>query len=627
MTSVKLTYAFLVDTQGRLPLSYHLKCKFPSCILPGWTMTRNGSITYFDIFEHSTNGILVTDKKGFIRFFNPQAQRILGFLTEQHKGRFISDFLPLTGPQILYSIKSAKPKIGHHIIGKEVDLVLNISPIWKKGLIIGAVCNFQERGEFEVTAKKLDSYRRLNRQLETIIKASSDGIWVCDGDGKVININEASARLNGIQPEEVIGKNISELTEEGLFDRSVTLEVLETRRQVSLMQYISRTGHFLLATGTPVHDEDGNIFLVVVNERDMTQLNRIQSELEQSNMVAAKIKDELTELSLRDLKEQAIVAESHEMKQVLQASLKLARLDASNILLLGETGTGKGLLAKFIHKNSPREKAPFIQINCAALPETLLEAELFGYEKGAFTGAQEQGKAGLFELADGGTLFLDEIGELPLILQAKLLKYLDDSEIMRLGAVRARRIDCCIIAATNQNLDNWVRKRRFRRDLYYRLNTFTLRIPPLRSRPEDIFDLVHFLVRKYNRRYGVRKRIRPEGLQILQKYEFPGNVRELENIVRKAVVMTEEEFIDEALRKSIRMNVVFRGEGMGPGALSDSSLAERLQRCEMEILQGARTHCRSTREMAARLGISQPTVVRKLKKYGIPPPSDALVYQ
>jgi PAS domain S-box-containing protein len=589
-------------------------------------MDEKEPITYRDIFQHSSHGVIVTDAEGHICFFNPQAERILGFSADRDRGCFISDLLPLTGPQVVKCLKTGRPNLGHHIIGKQVDLVINITSICRGKRIIGAVCNFQEREEFEVTAKKLDSYRRLNRQLETIFEASSDGIWVCDGSGTVIDINNASARLNGIESADVVGKSVVALAENGLFDRSVTVEVLETKRQVTLMQYIPRTGSHLLATGTPVFDENGEVLLVVVNERDLTQLNRIRRELEQSHMVTEKFKEELAELSLRQLQGEEVVAESEEMQQVLRVSLKLARLDASNILLLGESGTGKGLLSKFIHKNSPRQNEPFIQINCAALPETLLEAELFGYERGAFTGARKQGKAGLFELADGGTLFLDEIGDLPLPLQAKLLKYLDDKEIMRLGAVKPRKIDCAIIAATNRNLEQRVRKRRFRRDLYYRLNTFTVRIPPLRRRPEDVFELVHSLLGKYNRRYGVNKRIRTEGLQALQNYGFPGNVRELKNLMKKAVVMNEETDIDGIVIQSLQLSFSPRNrENRPPGG--KGPLPERLQHYESEILREARGRCRSTREMATVLGISQPTVVRKMKKYQISPPSDAFMHQ
>lgn len=578
--------------------------------------TMPAPITYEQIFQFTSNGVVVTDAAGTIVHINKQGEKILGFSAGKHIGVFISEVLPLTGPQVISCLKTGQPKLGHHIIGKQVDLVLNITLVEEQGVIRGAICNFQEMRAFEATAKKLESYKQVNKQLETIFAASFDGIWVCNGQGKVISINEASERLNGIKAADVVGKNVKELLEFGLFDRSVTLEVLETKRQVSIMQHISKTDRFLLATGTPAFDEDGQIYLVVINERDMTDLNAMRQELEQSYMVTEKFKDELAELSMLELKGEEVVAESSEMRRILSVALKLARIGASNILLLGESGTGKGLLAKFIHHSSERRRSPFIQINCAALPESLLEAELFGYEKGAFTGAREQGKAGLFELAHGGTLFLDEIGDLPLQLQAKLLKCLDDHEILRLGATRSKKIDCLIIAATNQDLEIQVKKKRFRQDLYYRLNAFSIKIPPLRERSDDIFELTnHFLI-KYNKAYGMKKKIHADGLNMLQTYPFQGNIRELKNIIKRAVVMSETPVLDDFLGSTLKGdNTPDGGNGRQPSG--KESLNDELMSFEKEILKSAMMHCNSTRELAARLQISQPTIVRKMKKYGL----------
>jgi PAS domain S-box-containing protein len=573
-------------------------------------------LTYRQIFEATNNGVVVTDAKGHVAFINPPAEKILGFDPKHVRGKFIVDLLPLTGPHVMKCIDSGEPQLGRQIIGQQVNLVLNITAIVTHHRVAGAVCNFQEMGQFEQAARQLESYRHLNRQLETIFKASSDGIWVCDAAGIVINVNKASERLNGINASDAVGKPIRELLKIGLFDRSVTVEVLETRRQVSIMQYINRTDRHLLSTGTPVFDETGNISLVVVNERDMTQLNAIRRQLEQSHMEAEKIKDELAELSILELKNEEIVAESDAMRQLLRVALKLARIDASNILILGESGVGKGLLAKFIHKHGPRHKNPFIQINCAALPESLLEAELFGYERGAFTGAREKGKVGLFELAHEGTLFLDEIGELPLPLQAKLLKYLDDREIMRLGGVTSKTIDCTIVAATNKDLETEVKRRRFRQDLFYRLNAFTLVIPPLRSRPEDIFELVAHYLKKYNRTYRLKKRILPEGLAMLQGCSFPGNVRELKNLVKKAVVMSEKRDLDEFIERSLRAGESVKPFSEGPTRL-DGGLTKELERLERRILEKTMKRFRTTRDMAVALAVSQATVVRKLKKYGL----------
>jgi PAS domain S-box-containing protein len=572
-------------------------------------------ITHRQIFHATSNGVVVTDAAGLIQDMNRPAEAILGFTAAEHRGRFISDLLPLTGPQVMDCLRTGKPRLGHHILGKKVDLVLNITLVRSGRRIQGAVCNFQKMQEFENTAKKLDSYKRINKQLETIFTASSDGIWVCNGEGRVIDVNPASEALNGIRARDVVGRTMADLLSEGLFDQSVTLEVLDTGRQVSVMQFIRRTGRYLLATGTPVLDEDGSVFLVVTNERDMTQLNTIRKELDRTHMITEKMREELVDLSLRELREQQIVAESEKMRQIIQVALKLARMEASNILIQGESGTGKGLLAKFIHNNSGRRKNPFIQINCAALPENLLEAELFGYEKGAFTGASEKGKVGLFELAHEGTLFLDEIGDLPLPLQAKLLKYLDDREIIRLGGTRAKRIDCSIVAATNQNLEERVRKKRFRRDLYYRLNTFGIRIPPLRDRPEDILELVRFFLGRYNKAFRTKKQIRQAGMESILAHPFPGNVRELKSLIKQAVVIGEERTLDAHVQAGLKPT-----EPAHPAPARRQwprSLPAEVAGLEESLLRDACRRSRTTREVAGKLGISQSSVVRKMRRYGL----------
>ena len=574
----------------------------------------NPNITYEQIINSTNSGTIATDVSGTIVYINQQAEKMLGCNAEKHTGIFISELLPITGPQVMECLKTGTSKWGHHVIGEKLDMVLNITLIRQGIKIDGTVCNFQDMKQLKISPDEVESSSYLNQQLKTIFKASHDGIWVCDGHGKVIDINEASEKLNGIHAKHIIGKNVTDLVNGGLFDRSVTLEVLETKRQVSVIQEIKRTKKILLATGTPAFDDEGNIFLVVVNERDMTQLNAIQKQLEQSRMVTEKYKDKLAELSLLELKDQEIVAEDKKMRQVLHLALKLAHLSASDILILGESGTGKGLLAKFIHKNSNRSKKPFIQINCAALPENLLEAELFGYEKGAFTGARQEGKAGLFELAHEGTLFLDEIGDLPHSLQAKLLKYLDDHEIMRLGGLKSKKIDCTIIAATNRDLEGLVQQKRFRRDLFFRLNTFTIRIPALRERTDDIFELVSFYMQKYGKAYRLNRRISPDALKALQAYPFPGNVRELKNILKKAVVMSEHESVDEMINQSLSADA---GHCVTPSihAHQGKGMTDQIFDVEKEILQNAMTRCKSTREMARYLKISQPTVVRKLKKH------------
>ena len=579
-----------------------------------------GKPTHEEMLNASTNGVLATDAGGRIVFMNTRAREILGLDIRSSIGSHISKVLPLDRQVISVCLKNGTPLFGHQVPGKSPDIVVNITGIRRNGGIQGILCSFVKVEDLEISARKLESYKRLNKQWNAVFKSSSDGILVSDNKGNIIMMNEASEKLNGIEAKNVIGRNVIDFVKSGVFDRSVTMEVLETRRQVSIMQYISKTKKHLLVTGTPAFDEYGNIILIVVNERDMTQLDALKSQLEQSRMVTEKFRDELVGLSMLEMKKQEILADSTVMRETLVTALKLAQLDASNILVLGESGTGKGLLAKFIHNNSKRKGKPFVQINCAALPEGLLEAELFGYEKGAFTGAREHGKVGLFELAQGGTLFLDEIGDLPLSVQAKLLKYLDDNEIMRLGGVKPIKVDCTIIAATNRDIVRLTKTRAFRNDLFYRLNTFPVRIPPLRERREDIFGLVDHYLRKYNSEYGLRRRMSPDGFAALQAYPFPGNVRELKNTVKKAVVMSDKEVLDEFILKSLKNGAgVPKGAGIkSPGGLS---LNDEVLAVEKELLRSALPRCRSTREMADFLHVSQPTIVRKLKKHGLAFPS------
>ena len=451
--------------------------------------------------------------------------------------------------------------------------------------------------------------------LETIFTRSADGLLICDCQGRILKMNQAAERLNGIRATEVLGKDVRTLVKEGQINRSATQEVLETRRQVSLVQTTPRSGYSLLVTGTPVFDDAGEIAYVVVNERDISLIQDMKRQLAQVRQESEKMREELAELTLRELTDNDMVAQSPSMKHTVHLALKLARLGASNILLSGESGTGKGLLAKFIHKHSPRAEKPFIQINCAALPENLLEAELFGYEKGAFTGARETGKAGLFELAAKGTLFLDEIGEMSPAVQAKLLKYLDDQEILPLGSTRSKKIDCSVLAATNQDLLELTRKKRFRLDLFHRLNTFTLSIPPLRERPEDILELTRICLKRFNKKYNRRAHIGYRSLQALKTYAFPGNVRELINIVKQAVAMCDRRQLDDYL---IRLTDVPTCPDPGaPVKETGGGLVQTLESVEHDMLKQAAQRCRTTRQAAEFLGISQPTVVRKFKKYHV----------
>ncbi len=568
------------------------------------------------IIQAISSGVIVTDSTGRITLFNQKAEELTGFSADHAVGTDIRRVFP-EDIGFVRCLKTGQVQRSQLATVNKNQLAVDVTPLNPGGKFLGTIGNLRVLECSETAVQRSEPYKQLRKQLDAIIKGSSDGLWIYDNNGKVVNINTVSEMINGIRAKDVIGKSIYELIDEGIFEGVVTPEILRTKRQFSTMSYIKKTQKKVLVTGTPILDENGNVSLIVSNERDLTHWNAVKEDLEQSRRVAAKYKDELEELSLLELKQQEIVAASQEMRQVLRIGVKLARMGASNILIQGESGTGKGLLAKFIHDNGNRKSKPFIQINCAALPESLLEAELFGYEKGAFTGAREQGKIGLFELAHEGTLFLDEIGDIPLSVQAKLLKYLDDQEILPLGGIQRKKVDCSVIAATNRDLEQLTQQERFRQDLFFRLNTFMIQIPPLRHRPMDVVKMTEYFLNLYNQEYQVRRRISPEAILKLQVYKFPGNVRELQNIIKNAVVLSENDVLDDFFAGSI---------GSGPKKTSKDPtpitelqypirLQDKIGKVEKEILLDAFARFKSTRKIAQNIGTSQSSVTRKMKKY------------
>ncbi|WP_353117028.1 sigma 54-interacting transcriptional regulator [Nitratidesulfovibrio sp.] len=573
------------------------------------------------ILDAASYAVVALDLNCRVLYLNKSAKLFL-----HKRGRYVEDcigcdgdqILPLATPKVRKALSTAEFKAGvGRIVDKGNQLFYEITPLMQDGKLAGAVVSLQRPERFEQMACNLETYQNLALRLQTIFDSSSDGIWVSDENGVVLDINNASEKLNGVNAATLRGQNVRTLLERGLIDDSVTMRVLQTKRQQTIIQNIKKTGRQLLVTGTPAFNDRGELYLVVANERDITDLNVLQENLEQARRAQEKVQRELEGLTMLEYERGGVVAESKSMRRVLMTCLKLAQLEATTLLLLGESGTGKGLLAKFIHKSGPRQTKPFISVNCAALPDSLFEAELFGYEKGAFTGALETGRVGLMELAGDGTLFLDEVGEVSPSGQAKLLKALDEREFLPLGSSKPRPLECNIIAATNRDLKAMTEAKKFREDLLYRLKTFTVSIPPLRERREDLFELVTLLLKQNNERYGTHKRITPRFLDTLQQYPFPGNVRELTGLIRQGVVMCDDVVLDDFLEDQIG------SKAEQQDAEAATSLTAAVDAVEREMLIKARAVCHGTREMATYLGISQPTVVRKLRRHGIRPPRNA----
>ncbi len=460
---------------------------------------------------------------------------------------------------------------------------------------------------------RLKAQETLVHRLDSIIESSFDGLWICDPYGKVLRINKASERINGVTQEQVVGKEMKDLIAAGLIDRSVTLEVLEKRTTVTVIQNL-RNKKQILVTGNPVFNREGEIELVVVNEWDITNLNDLWNALQESRALASKYRDELSLRHSQDALLEEAVIRSEVMVRVFKTALKVAQVDTT-ILLQGESGVGKGFMAKLIHRASHRKDGPFIRVDCGAIPESLIESELFGYEKGAFTGARPEGKPGHFELARGGTLFLDEIGDLPANIQIKLLRFLEENEVVRIGGATPHKIDTRVVAATHQDLGQMMEQGSFRKDLFFRVNVIPISIPPLRERREDISAFISFFLNRYAAKYETDVKILPKTLDCLCRYSYPGNIRELSNLVERLVVLSHNQKIDvEDLPTHVRLSTDLDSLFFLP---DDLDLNRAIENLERRMIVHALKECGSQRKAAKILGIHQSSLARKVKRFGL----------
>ena len=462
---------------------------------------------------------------------------------------------------------------------------------------------------------RMRDYESLTLELQAIIDSSSDGLFVCDKDANVIRVNPASEKIHQRPAEDLIGRNMRELIPEGFIDKSAALEVTQTKQKVSLLQNMPGNRK-LISIGTPVFDHEGELIRVVVSERDITEIDRLQRELENQEAIKDQYRNQMLELQQSDWEQRKIIARSPNMIKALRQAMKVASAESS-VLILGESGVGKGLIADIIHKNSARARRPLIKINCGAIPESLIEAELFGYEKGAFTGASPGGKPGQFELANEGILFLDEIAELPLSAQVKLLRFLEDGHIIRLGGTEERSVDVRVLAATHRDLDDMVSRGAFRLDLYYRLNVIPIHVPALRERKDCLVPLIRHYIEHFASVTHEKKRLSRAAIDALANYSFPGNVRELMNICERLVVMSETEMIDLMdLPQKISGNIHQQLEPVQDWP-DDMTLQQAVESVELSLLSKAKERYRNQSDIAEALGVNQSTVARKLKRYGL----------
>lgn len=576
-------------------------------------MNHAGSVTA-DLLENILNsanfGLIAADREGQVTFVNLFARMVLDIHQDIEKNpAFIGDFDKGLWAEYQKIIKTGESQLNIPAMYRDNPLVSHRLPIVRDGEIIGAMSIFKHLEAYEELANDIFKLKEYTHEIEAIIESSYDGIYVTDGDANTIRVNSAYEKITGMKASELIGRNMEDLVREGYFDESVSLKVREERKPVTIRQTL-KSGKSILVTGNPIFDEGGRIKMIVTNVRDMTDLVELQQQLEYTKGMSSAYRDILKSMQKASVRDNDIIMVSEPMLHIQELLDRVRRTNAT-VLIYGETGVGKDRVAEEIHEKSDRaDSGIFVKINCGAIPETLLESELFGYERGAFTGARKEGKSGLFEVAHKGTLFLDEVESMPMLLQSKLLRVLQNFEITRVGGTKPIKVDVRLICASNQDLKELIAKKLFRADLYYRLNVIPIYIPPLRERRDDIPYLVHFFLNRYNKKHGTKKTISKEAMDHLLTYSWPGNVREVANVVERLVVITHGDYIvpanlpREIFEKSTRD---FMENGL--------TLKEQLEKIEISIIRKAIEKYGSARKAAPHLGMDSTSLTRKLKKY------------
>jgi transcriptional regulator with PAS, ATPase and Fis domain len=580
-------------------------------ILPRLFQQEEFSYLFKTILSSIPMGILIVNQERRIVQYNDKALQILKREGKELKNSPIDQLFE--SEYIDRVFKKGETILNQLHRTLQWRVMVGFNPIFNNDReVTGMIIVVQDLPMLEEMAMELDYVKDLNKDLQAILATIYDEILVVDDRGDLLRTSESN--ISGFWKgdlKDLIGQNLVELEKQGLFRPSVTRLVLEKKGKVSIIQE-GYKGKKVLAVGNPVYDEEGNLERIVIASRDITETSRLRTQLKQMKQLSEKYKKELNDLKIKESIQRNVIYCSPKIDRIMNSLKRIAQY-SSTVLLTGESGVGKEVFAKAIHQLGPRAKKPFLQINCGAIPESLLESELFGYEKGAFTGADPKGKIGYFRQADQGVLFLDEIGEMPLALQVKLLRVLQEREVIPIGGVKPIPIDVQIITATNKNLEQMVEEGKFREDLFYRLNVIPIHIPPLRERPEDIPLLAYHFLQKWNQRYQRQMLLTPDALNLLEAYSWPGNVRELQNVIERVAVTTEEETITAGRIYDLLQWKKTSMKGK-PIITEMMPLQQAMEEVEEQLILLAMERYKTTTLAAKMLGISQSSVSRKYQK-------------
>ena len=555
-------------------------------------------ITWQDLAESNVDYIAVK-LKGYQLY--TKTALMAYFLDKQKTTAFLSELKPLSGVAMLSGRESAFDAIS---VLKSAQVVMVRDD---RGLPSFVLENTAFLADIVLARSRWEFYDKIFNDIE-------EEIFVTDCEGKVLYMNPHSEKICGVGWDVCVGHNVRELQKKGIFSESMTLEVIAKDEKVEKIVEVA-SGRHIISTAIPLYtgDADGGKRLeyVLCTSKDINAINELVQENESIARELDDSKKELVALRQRVISQKNYVFESPAMKEIRKTIMRIAPTDVT-VLVDGETGAGKEVAADLIHSLSNRSGSPLMKVNCGLIPSELLESELFGYMPGAFSGALKEGKIGVIEAGNKGTIFLDEIGEMPLLLQVKLLEFLQDRKIQRLGGVKKIPIDVRVVAATNRDLKKMVEQGNFRKDLYYRLNVMPIHLPPLRERKEDIQPLAKLFLQKFNHQYHFHKRFAEEVLQGLVQYDWPGNVRELMHVVERFAVSAEEDVIGEGLLREVLEKPILSNRIICTEILPLMEAREELDRI---LVTTAMDRFGSTRKAAETLGVNQSTVVRLLNKF------------
>lgn len=566
-------------------------------------MSKNKELLY-NMVNSLCVGLLIINKNGIIDYLNEGALKILDLNRESALDKKVDKVIP--NLKISNFLKTNKKSKTHTLKYKSMEIIAIEKPIINNGFVEGTFLIFQKLDSYKEFIRQFDDEMEAAFLLKTIMETTNDAIVYVNKEGYIEMISKPYADFLQVKREEVIGKHVRDVIENTRMDVVIKTGVSE----IAEVQEIN--GNKMIATRIPVFVKENVVGAVGrVLFRDINELNALYMKISKIEKELNLYKDEFKKVNSAKYSLDSIISESKSMYKIKELTKRAAKTN-SNVLILGESGTGKELFAHAIHSISRRSNAPFIKVNCGAIPYELLESELFGYEEGSFTGAKKGGKIGKFKAADGGTIFLDEIGDLPMNMQVKLLRVLQDKEIEKIGSNSSEKVDVRIITATNRDLEEMVSEGKFRLDLYYRLNVLTIKVPPLRERKDDIPILSEHLIQKISRRENIRvDRISDSALEYLKRYNWPGNVRELENILERAINFLDEETVIKPEHLPSKITGIMRKKKI-------RSLKLTLEEVERQAIIDSLIFSNGNKTKAASiLDISRTSLYEKIDKYNI----------